>query len=85
MDHVEGFGLGLSITKGLVAMLGGTIDVMSTVGKGTTFHITIPLELTNNMESTDTLETKPASVLRLPHNVIVIDDDPLQCDIIRDA
>ena len=85
VDHVEGFGLGLSITKGLVAMLGGTIDVMSTVGKGTTFHITIPLELTNNMESTDTLETKPASVLRLPHNVIVIDDDPLQCDIIRDA
>lgn len=84
VEHVEGFGLGLSITKGLVAMLGGTIDVMSTVGKGTTFHITIPLELTNNMEFTDTLETKPASVLRLPHNVIVIDDDPLQYDIIRE-
>ncbi len=37
VEHVEGFGLGLSITKGLVSMLGGTIDVVSNVGKGTTF------------------------------------------------
>lgn len=84
VEHVEGFGLGLSITKGLVIMLGGTIDVISNVGKGTTFHITIPLELTGNIESSSIPEVKPVGVLRLPHNVIVIDDDPLQRDIISE-
>ena len=84
VEHVEGFGLGLSITKGLIIMLGGTIDVISNVGKGTTFHITIPLELTGNIESDNIPEVKPVGVLRLPHNVIVIDDDPLQRDIISE-
>lgn len=84
VEHVEGFGLGLSITKGLVMMLGGTIDVISNVGKGTTFHIAIPLELTGNIESANIPEVKPVGVLCLPHNVIVIDDDPLQRDIISE-
>lgn len=84
VEHVEGFGLGLSITKGLVTMLGGTINVISNVGKGTTFHIAIPLELTGNIESSSIPEVKPVGILRLPHNVIVIDDDPLQRDIISE-
>lgn len=84
VEHIEGFGLGLSITKGLVTMLDGTIDVISNVGKGTTFHIAIPLELTGNIESANIPEVKPVGVLRLPHNIIVIDDDPLQHDIISE-
>jgi len=39
-----GTGLGLSITYGLVKELGGNIQVDSTVGKGTTFTVTLPLE-----------------------------------------
>ncbi len=38
-----GSGLGLSITYGLVKKLGGSIDVESEEGKGTTFTITLPL------------------------------------------
>jgi signal transduction histidine kinase len=39
-----GTGLGLSITYGLVKEIGGSIDIESTVGEGTTFIVTLPLE-----------------------------------------
>lgn len=38
-----GTGLGLSITYGLVQDLGGSIEVVSEVGKGTTFRISLPV------------------------------------------
>jgi len=40
-----GTGLGLSITYGLVQELGGKIDVRSEMGKGTTFVVTLPTQL----------------------------------------
>lgn len=43
----EGTGLGLTITKNLLNMLGGSISVSSVYGKGTTFEVYLPL---NNLE-----------------------------------
>jgi signal transduction histidine kinase len=40
----EGTGLGLSIIYGIIERHGGSISVESTIGKGTDFHITIPVE-----------------------------------------
>lgn len=39
--HVEGRGLGLYLVKSQVELLGGTIDVVSEVGRGTTFSISL--------------------------------------------
>ncbi|NRF67449.1 PAS domain-containing sensor histidine kinase [Aquincola sp. S2] len=40
---VLGHGLGLSICKELVGSMGGTLQVQSTVGRGTTFRVTLPV------------------------------------------
>ena len=40
-----GTGLGLPISKMMTEMMGGRMDVESEAGKGTTFSITIPIEV----------------------------------------
>lgn len=46
----KGTGLGLSITYGIIKKFGGDIQVESTVGKGTTFYITIPIRVETSHE-----------------------------------
>lgn len=80
--NADGFGLGLSITKGLVSLLDGTIEVASDVGKGTTFRVSLPLPETAEAVEEDTAGKETS--LNLPHHVLVIDDDPLQLEVIRE-
>ena len=43
-DQYAGSGLGLSITKSLVEIMGGTITVESVLGQGTTFVVELRLQ-----------------------------------------
>ena len=44
----EGVGLGLTITREIVTLLGGKINVQSTKGKGSTFTVSLPVKIVTN-------------------------------------
>ncbi len=78
----EGFGLGLFLTKGLVKVLDGTMEVESETGKGTVFRLEFPLPETDEPVEQDKPDN--SSINTLPKNVLVVDDDPIQLKIAED-
>jgi signal transduction histidine kinase/ActR/RegA family two-component response regulator len=66
--EVKGFGLGLSIVKTLIELHGGQVTVESEEGKGTSFHVTLPISQKVLARSAE----GAVNVRRL----LIVDDDP---------
>lgn len=80
--NADGYGLGLPITQGLVNLLDGTIEVTSSIDRGSTFRVTLPLlETDEPLVGENRMLPCPE---HLPHNVLVIDDDSMLRDVIKE-
>lgn len=71
VQQIQGAGLGLSITKQIVDAMGGTIQVESEQGKGSSFHVSLDMEAA----------LLPEEEMDIPSwRTLVIDDDEVFCD-----
>ena len=67
-------GLGMAITKSIVEMMNGQIEVESEKGAGTTFVVTVTLCDSDRTDLQDEQEIRPGEM-----TVLIVDDDPVAC------
>ena len=78
---VHGTGLGLTITKKYVDMMGGTIDIKSNVGLGSIFTVTLRLR-TRSHQAKPFLRAKPVPIPSTsPRKILLVEDNKLNLEI----
>ncbi len=80
----QGTGLGLSLSKHLAEINGGTVGVKSVLGEGSTFWVLAPLANASVIEEEKISEEKELLNTRIDGlNLLVVDDNELTCNILN--
>ena len=83
-ERGKGTGLGLSTVYGIVKQSGGNIHVYSELGKGTTFRVYLPRELTATTATTIRRPTLPRPTTGT-ETILVVDDEEVLREVARRA
>ena len=77
----QGTGIGMSIVKSLIDMMGGTIEISSEVGVGSAFNVQIPLEIDKNPQAKERTDEQAYSCSLADMNVLLAEDNELNAEI----
>lgn len=77
----QGTGMGMPIVKSLIELMGGTIEISSEVGVGSTFNVQIPLDIDKNPQARERADGQANSCSLAGMNFLLAEDNELNAEI----